>query len=324
MRPDISIRTTLSKQERLLANLRGFRVHIREVEREMIKQEAALAARAFIKFSPPIPMGGGLGDSRKAKLQGMEAVERDIRSMFAPLNATLRAAIDPTYGGMKEFMAWRDRPLRGGKVSAVLEAIHQDPIPERALNKARNLYLGRGREFGSSYVLTDMGEIRGKHQEQRKAYRGRITRKGGPDEQIKRHPYFAEPRMLDRYIKAQQDLVGTLQSGWLRVITSIGTIRIKGQYLISAQKGLQKHLYRLAGRGEVRYSANFFGKFTGMSPADFIVIRNPMGNVNGVGDESAIKMKVINYRMDQISLRPYQRKMSDSIRVWNQGGRPTI
>ena len=322
MAGDISIQTGLSKTQRVFRNLIGFRQHIKDLEREMLKQESALAARAFIKYSPPSPPGGGMGDTRKAKLQGMIAVERDIRSVFAPLNATLRSAIDPTYGGMKAFMEWREKPLRGGKASAVLHAIHQDPVPERAMNKARNLYLSEKRPANRGYVLTEQSEIHQRHLEQRKAYRGRITRKGGPEDSVKRYPYFAEPRMLDRYIAAQQAQVGKLQSGWLRVITSIGTVKLRGQYLNTAQKNLPSHLYSLAGQGEVRYSSNFWAKFTGMSPADFITIRNPTGNINGVGDELQTKAKVIEYRSNQIASRPYQRIMNQSVRDWNRGQQP--
>jgi hypothetical protein len=319
---DISIQTGLSKSKRLAQSLIGFRGHIRDLEREMLKQEAALASRAFIIFTPPIPEGGGRGDTRKAKLVGMAAVDRDIRSVFAPLTATLRSAIDPTYGGMQAFMKWREKPLRGGKASAVLHAIHQDPIPERALNKARNLYLSEKRPANRGYVLTETSEIKQRHLEQRKAYRGRITRKGGPEDSVKRYPYFAEPRVLDNYIKAQQARVGYTQSGWVRVIQAIGQPRIRGMLVNSGLKNLPKHLYTLGGWGDVRYSANFHAKFTGMSPADFITIRNPNGNVNGVGDEAQTKMKVIEYRTNQIASRPYQRIMNQSIRDWNSGQQP--
>ena len=321
---DISIQTGLHTSKRLAQSLMGFRAHIKDLEREMLKQEAALAARAFIKFSPPIPMGGGMGDTRAAKLQGMIAVDRDIRSIFAPLNATLRSALDPTYGGMQAFMQWRNKPLRGGKVSAVLEAIHQDPVPERAFNKARNLYQSKGRPSNRGFVLTEASELSAKHKQQRKTYRGRITRKGGPDQDIQQHPYFAEPRILDRYIASQQARVGYLQSGWLKVILSIGQPRIRGMLVNSGQKNLPRHLYSLSGWGDVRYSSGFHSKFSGMSPADTITIRNPSGNINGVGDDSQTKMKVIQYRQNQLLSRPYARLMSKSIRDWNSGRNPTL
>jgi hypothetical protein len=321
---DISIQTGLHTSKRLAQSLMGFRAHIKDLEREMLKQEAALAARAFIKFSPPIPMGGGMGDKMPAKKQGMIAVERDIRSIFAPLNATLSSALDPTYGGMQAFMEWRSKKLRGGKASAVLHAIHQDPVPERAFNKANNLYKNGGRHVSRGFVISETSLLSKKHKDQRKTYRGRITRHRGPDQYIQRHPYFAEPLKLDRYIASQQARVGHLQSGWLKVILAIGQVRIRGIMANSAQKGLLKHLYTLSGSGEVRYSSNFYSKFTGMSPAEVITIRNPSGNINGVGDDSQTKMKVIQYRQNQLLSRPYARLMSKSIRDWNSGRNPTL
>lgn len=320
---DINIQTYTPRTIRLSERLPEFNAYLKDLQREILKQEAALAARAFIKFTPPIPMGGGMGDTNPAKKQGQIAVDRDIRSIFAPLTATLRGALDPTYGGMKEFMEWRSKPLRGGKAGAILQAIHQDPIPERAFNKARNLYL-KGRKPGTqTTVMTEDGEIRSKHLEQRRAYRGRITRKGGPSPELKAYPYFAEPRALDRYIADQQAQVGKTQSGWLRVITAIGTVKLRGDYLQPASKGILKHLYMLAGTGSVQYSSNFFGRFTGMSPSSFATIRNPKGNINGVGDEAATKSKVIEYRLNQILARPYQRLLNAGIRHWNSGRKPT-
>lgn len=320
---DINIVTYSARSLRIAEKYNDFAAYLKDLQREIIKQEAALAARAFIKFTPPIPPGGGMGDTIPAKKQGFIAVDRDIRSIFAPLNATLRGAIDPVYGGMKEFNEWRSKPLRGGKASDVLKAIHSDPIPERAFNKARNLYL-KGRKPGTqTRVLGEPGEIRTIHQEQRRTYRGRITRKGGPDAHIAEHPYFAEPRVLDRYIADQQAQVGKTQSGWLKVITAIGTIKLRGDYLRPAQKSLPKHLYLLAGNGTVEYSSNFWGRFTGMAPSSFATIRNPRGNVNGVGDEAATRNQVITYRLNQVMARPYTNLLNSGIRHWNAGRKPT-
>lgn len=320
---DLNIQTYTPRTLRLAERLPQFNAYLKSLQREILKQEAALAARAFIKFTPPIPMGGGMGDTHAAKKQGQIAVDRDIRSMFAPLTATLRGALDPTYGGLQEFMKWRSKPLRGGKAGAILEAIHQDPIPERAFNKAKNLYLNAKRPPTQTFVMDDAAEFSRVHKDQRKHYRGRITRHNGPDEALQQFPYFAEPRQLDRYIKSQQDLVGKTQSGWVRVITGIGTVKLRGDYLMSGLKGLPKHLYKLSGEGHIRYSASFWGRFTGLATSSFINIRNPRGNINGVGDEARTKMKVIEYRLNQIRARPYSRILNQGIRHWNAGRTPT-
>lgn len=320
---DLAIQTYSPRTIRLSERLPEFNAYLKDLQREILKQEAALAARAFIKFTPPIPQGGGMGDTHAAKKQGQIAVDRDIRSLFAPLTATLRGALDPVYGGMKEFMEWRNKPLRGGKAGAILEAIHQDPIPERAFNKARNLYLNPKRPPTQTHVLDDQGEFSRVHQEQRRVYRGRITRNRGPDQAIKEFPYFAEPRQLDRYIRMQQEQVGKTQSGWVRVITGIGTVKLRGDYLMSGLKGLPKHLYKLSGEGSIRYSSSFWGRFTGLSESSFINIKNPRGNINGVGDEARTKLKVIEYRLNQIRARPYSRLLNQGIRHWNAGRKPT-
>jgi hypothetical protein len=319
---DIAIRTYSPSTDKVSKGMNDFRVYLKSMQREILKQEAALAARAFIIFSPPISPGGGRGDKSPARKQGQIAVDRDIRSIFAPLNATLKSAIDPSYGGMKAFMEWRDKPLRGGRASDVLRAIHQDPVPERAFKKAINLYGNKTRSVHQVYVLNDSSELSEVHSKQRKQYRGRITRKGGPDASIKQAPYFAEPSALDRYIKLQQNLVGTLQSGWVKVILSIGTVRLRGQDLITAQKNLPKHLYTLAGTGTVRYDSSFFARLTGGGNQSFVTIKNPRGNINGVGDEASTKAKVIDYRKNQLAARSYRGTLAAGIREWRAGQAP--
>lgn len=307
---DLSIRVNSARSYRLAEKNKKFAEYLGVLQHEMLKQEAALAARAFIKFSPPIPYGGGMGDTGKAYKQGEIAVERDIRSIVAPRSATLASAVDPLYGSREDFNAWKAKRITRNS-GRVIEAIHADSNVERAYKMAQNLY---GKSTGGR-ILGDTGEIGDLHRRQRKEYRGRITRNRGPSQDIKRKPYFAEPRDINKYIAAQQKLVGKLQSGWLKVILKIGTVKLRGQYLSSGTKGLAKRLYSLAGDGSFRITGGSRGFVFNKNARATII--NPYGNINGVAADAATREKVIQYRMDQIASRPYQRYINDAMRRYN-------
>jgi len=308
---DITITVGNAKSLRLANANRKFLEYLRTLQREMLKQEAALAARAFIKFSPPIPQGGGMGDTGKAYKQGEIAVERDIRSIVAPRSATLASAVADIYGSREAFDAWRSKGITRNS-GRVIEAIHQDKDADRAYTRARNLF-GSGNTGGR--ILQDISEVEALHKKQRQIYRGRITRNRGPSQDIKAKPYFAEPKHINKYVKMQQRLVGTLQSGWLMVINRIGTVKLRGQYLSSGTKGVASRLYKLAGTGTFTLREGSRGFVFNVDSS--ATIRNPMGNVNGVGDEARTKEKVIEYRLNQLASRPYQRFLNDGIRRFN-------
>lgn len=307
---ELSIRVNTAKALKLAEKNKKFAEYLAVLQHEMLKQEAALAARAFIKFSPPIPYGGGMGDTGKAYKQGEIAVERDIRSIVAPRSATLASAVDPLYGSREDFEAWKAKRITKNS-GRVIEAIHADTNVDRAFKMAQNLY---GKSTGGR-ILGDVSEIANLHQQQRREYRGRITRNRGPSPDIRRKPYFAEPKHINKHIAAQQKLVGKLQSGWLKVILKIGTVKLRGQYLSSGTKGLNKRLYALAGDGSFRITAGSRGFIFNQHARATII--NPYGNINGVAAEAATRAKVIQYRSDQIASRPYKRYVNDAIRRYN-------
>lgn len=307
---DIGISINTAKAFKLAEKNRKFAEYLGALQHEMLKQEAALAARAFIKFSPPIPLGGGMGDTSKAYKQGEIAVERDIRSIVAPRSATLASAVDPLYGSREDFDAWRAKRITKNS-GRIIEAIHADTDVERAFKRAQNLF---GKSTGGR-ILGDISELADLHKRQRREFRGRITRNRGPSADIKRKPYFAEPKVINKYVSQQQKLVGTLQSGWLRVILSIGTVKLRGQYLSSGTKQINKRLYTLAGNGSFRITRGSRGLVFNQHARATIV--NPTGNINGVAVNAETRNKVIQYRINQIAARPYQRFINDAIRRYN-------
>lgn len=310
---DINISIGTARVDRLTRKNKAMLEYISNLKTEMLKQEAALSARAFIKFTPPIPYGGGMGDTGKAYKQGEIAVERDIRSVIAPYSTTLASAVNDLYGSREDFDAWKAKRITKNS-GRIIEAIHADTDVERAYKNAVQVF-GKGNTGGR--ILGDVSEVAEIHAKQRKIYRGRITRNRGPSPDIRQKPYFAEPRDINKHIAAQKKLVGKTQSGWLMVINKIGTVKLRGQYLSSGTKGVASRLYKLSGQGSFILRGGSRGMFFNVN--SYATIRNPMGNINGVGDEARTKAKVIEYRLNQIAARPYSRYLNDGIRRYNNG-----
>ena len=310
---DIGIKINNAKAFRLAEKNKDFQLFLGELQHEMLKQEAALSARAFIKFSPPIPSGGGSGDTSKAYKQGEIAVERDIRSLVAPRSATLASAVNDLYGSRSDFEEWKAKRLTKNS-GRIINAIHADTNIERAYKMAQNVF---GNSNTGGRILDDISELQELHNKQRMMYRGRITRNRGPSQDIKQKPYFAEPRLITKYIANIKKHVGYMQSGWLQVINKIGTVKLRGQYLSSGTKGVSSRLYKLTGNGTVHMTTGSRGFVFNVNAT--ATIANPIGNIHNVAEEARVKYKVIQYRLNQLASRPYNRYLSNAISRYNSG-----
>lgn len=306
---DISIAVNPSTMQRFGAALTGFKKHLNDLTFDLIKQEAALTARQFLKYSPPIPYKGGDGDTLPAKKQGEIATDRDIRSVIAPRDASLAASVDSVYGSINSFEKWRSRQLKG-KVDYIITKIHQDNNIPRAYQKAKNLF---AKKVMGDRLLSFSG-FRRVHDDQRRAYKGRITRHGGPSRAIKDRPYFGEAVEIDQYVKKRQEMVGMLNAGWWSCIKSIGKVRVRGLDVTPASKGIPSWIKRHNVNGYVIPS-----RAGGAVKFDKITVVNPIGDINGTGTEANVKARAIAFRMKAIAARPYDKILKRSIDDFNSG-----
>lgn len=306
---DINIAVNPRLTEKLGASLLGFKDYLSRLTFDMVKQEAALTARQFMKYTPPIPYKGGDSDTKAGERQGKIAVERDIRSMICPRDYNLAAAVDSVVGSMSSFEKWRSKRLHG-KVGYIINKIHDDNDIPRAYQKAKNLFSKRP----ISDRMISGQRLRNVHDEQRRKYKGRITRNRGPEHKIKQDPYFAEATDLDSYIEKRQDMVGKINAGWWSTIQKIGKVRIRGLDVTPASKGVPKYITKhningyilpLRASGAVRF--------------DSITVINPIGDVNGVGTEANVKARAIAFRMKAIAARPYDKIIRRNIDDFNSG-----
>lgn len=315
---DIVVSVIPSTAQRVAAQIGGMGDYLDKFTRDMLLSEAANAARAFIKFTPPIPKGGGYGDTPAAKRQGEIAVERDVRSFLMPQDKTLRSAVEGTVSPYESFLRWKAGPAP--KRGRTADLIHADPDIQRAWRQAQNL-AGKSNKYmlRGGHELQGTSEIRPVHDSLRKSFKGRITRRGGPGYAIEQKPFTATEAHIKDYIKARQLAVGTLSAYWWGIIQKVPAITLRGAERRVGQAGVPSWVKRHGGK-----SGLLVDKIgTKASAESSVTIISPIGDIFGVARDAKTKQNVINFRRVANQLKPWQRILDQAVLVSNRGGKPT-
>lgn len=314
---DIVVQVIPSTAQRVAAQMAGMNSYLQRFTRDLLFSEAANAANAFIRFTPPIPKGGGDGRSPEAKKQGEIAVERDIRSFVMPSDKSLDAAVKSAVSPYDSFLKWKAGPApRGsGKISHL---IHADSDIARAWQKAQNI-AGKSNKFSrGGYPLENVAEIRQFHNDIRAKYRGRITNQGGPPIMIQAKPFSADEKQINRYIELRKKSVGILSNYWWNIITQVPQVLIKGVERNAGRTGIMAWVKRHRKRGIL---INKVGKQA--SELSSITMISPIGDIFGVSKDANTKANVIKWRKNANAGKPWQRILDRAILTANRGGKPT-
>ena len=316
----ININLVVSQQA--AARFRGdvalFEQYLQQLSGELMKQEAGLTALAAIKFQAPIPSVGGKasGDGLgvPAKKQGEHAVERDIRKIFVASDSNFKPAVLSFAGSMENFIAWRNQPF--GLRSDTLRKIHADGNLQRAYERIRK-FIGPKADEEAALVrrktYVGAGELRALHDDQRRQFRGRLYKHGGPSRDVKISPYIAPESAIKKYVKERQKRVGWMKAGWSAVIERIGMVNVNGRKFRPAGGKVPVWVKRHTGGGGGRLNLEF------TSSRKKVQILNEAGNVDGIALSWDVAQKVISFRNVSISARPYQSDMDKAVSLWNQG-----
>lgn len=325
MAGEISLAINPSSSQRVAAMLGGTSSYLKAFVRDTLYQEAALTARAFMKFSPPMPKGGGFGDTHQAKKQGEKAIDRDIRSFVKQsANGIQQLGAIRNLGeavGFESFLDWRYTPASRIKHS-ILKKIHADEDINRAWEKFKNITARASKPSGEmGKPLKTGAELAQVHRSLKEKYRGRITRNNGPGSTLKKYPYILKENKIVHYIKQVQANVGTLNHYWWQVIQRIPMIRIRGIDALSAQKGVPNWVKRspYVNRAQGRIVDNAKNPVGGNAS---ITIINPIGDIFGVAREAQTTQKVMQYRRAAMAKRPWQSVLDRAVQVANKGGKP--
>lgn len=266
-----------------------YKKETQQIVQDVLKEEACLTAREAMVYTPPINgLSGGKGDTKSAEYWGKDAVENDILSVVTYENKALSAAVGVN-GSSKKFSDWKSgkRPKKPG----IIQKIFDDQNFNRAYNKAKQLLSHNNKlEVASTYA-----QIKLIHDNQRKLYKGRIKKNGGPDGL----PALANVKELKNYIKERQKRVGWMKSGWYDVIKKIGPATINGMPKNFGVKDLPEFITKHANSsGNVGLS--FAGETGGQS---VIVIRNNIGNIFNVAYLADTYLNVISARAGKMKKR---------------------
>lgn len=285
---DLKVQINRNLLEGLQRSFGDYKKETRQIVEDVLKEESALTAREAMIYTPPMILGGGKGDTDKARVVGDNAVQQDILSVVSYENKSLTAAVGPS-GNSRKFADWKSglRPKKPG----VIQKIYDDANFNRAYNKAKQL-LSKNTK---SDILTTTAQIKKIHDAQRAMYKGRIRKNGGG----KGIPALANPAQLKDYIKKRQERVGWMKSGWYDAIRKIGPATINGMPKNFGLKDLPQFITRhVNGYGQVGIQMT-----TGTGGRSAIVIKNNIGNIFGVAYQANTYLKVVSARSGKMKRR---------------------
>lgn len=299
------------RASKVRGDMNAFTKHLRKVTEDVMTQEFCLTARAALKYAPPLVQAGGRGDTAAAGRVGEKAIDKDVRAIFAEKYSTLPAVFSSgkLAGSKSAFDKWRSKPFVSSS-STLLTKIYYDADPDRAYQKAKNIFHGKA---SRSKTLDNLGAMSKVHRQFRR--NGRVVREGMPDKETKRYPYIVKEAMIRKYVKLRARAIGKLKSGWYELINRFGRgLVIFGRTVDAGAKGLPKYITRHQGPGYVR--KNFAGHTLK------ITIRNEIGDNDGAGLRARTYDLVIRDRIAAVAKRPYQTYANKLVRNWNKNLKP--
>lgn len=315
MTPTVSINRHTS--ERFRQALSEFRIATGQTNRDIILEEAALCARDAMIYTPPMPGSqagmrsttkgkGGRGLSLDARRAGDAAVARDILSIFrkpTPISFVGELGLSVEENNAADFARIRSKPEGKKTTNVIIRKLIEDPDPERAFAKAKNLF---SKMSGSLRQAVDeaeyqkqgkfTGNLKSYHDWVRSQYRGRITRFGGPRNRgIK--PMKVDARVIDAYIKSRQLRVGYMKAGWRESISSLPKPKINGVEKNFGIKGIPSWITRhLGGNGYAIVNGQPAYKFG-------VIVGNKIGDIFGIGKEADVVNNVYDMRIGKLESR---------------------
>jgi hypothetical protein len=223
------LRVSMKFDTKRFQNLIGlYSILLKRDLKEVIREQGNLFCKDMIRFSPPFSGIGpqaspdGYGFDGKAKKQGMNAVDRDVRKIFAPI-AQAKAGQVARYGNLAIFQSWIREKLK----------LPLPRYPKAVFNKHAKAGWFNQTDFENfrksqkksvekaRFVLgTSEGTIKSIHEKIRGKPRYRVTK--GKIDGI----YFVDDfKVVERYIKRVQARVGKLKSGWYWAGVKLGKMR---------------------------------------------------------------------------------------------------
>lgn len=325
MASDIQIRIRRDLAQKTVQAFQDFGAYTKQLTVDLVKEEAALTARAAINFSPPLDggdgnagSGGGKGDKPISKRWGEFAVTNDVLTVVTEDSKSLAAAIASRRNSRDKFEKWRQG--KPPKTGGVLDKIWRAKNGDRAFNMAQNLFKNWGK--ARLNFIENEQTLEAAHNQARALYKGRIRKNGGRDREgkLKGQPFkFAPYKIIRDYIKKRQQRVGWMKAGWVACINKIGKPVINGMEQTRGMRKLPAWITRHnATHGKVGIT---IVEGAGSNNV-FIAIRNDLGNIFGVGYLAGTKQYTLGVRQGKLQKR-LNHFMRIAIEKANKGQKPT-
>lgn len=192
-------------QQALAAQIDKFIAETNRDTRKVIKDQARLLARDMLKITPPHGRQAFSESLAEQRRIGMQAVEKDIRTVFQPISKLIDNVADKSPNLAYELM--------------MASGIHSTSRISKKANQrvARLDMVALEAIFRNAFPdLTIIKEVVPSLHTAQRNRRGRIN------ERHAKKYIVADERSLTRYIKNMRNHVGKAKAGWLRAALDLG------------------------------------------------------------------------------------------------------
>jgi hypothetical protein len=288
-------------------------------------REAGFCCYEFMRYSPPMPKGGGKGLTGQAKKTGEAAVNVDIQTLFRPKDepgaAFQKMGEAVTKNDLGSFLKWQGiakGSMRKGADGWYMEKEGRDPRgifqaillgsnPHRDFQAFKNRF---GGAFAAKQSPVETTDLAGIHRQFKARFNTRIHKNNGPA--LNGMKYLVDAAKLKTYIKLKQRMVGYLKGGWANALYSLPKPKDYGADVqFASQNKVPAWIRRHTGsNGYSRFNGDEkTGNFT-------LIIGNLVGDNDGRATDAQTMNHVINVRANKLD-KEVMRRLGKYIRAFN-------
>jgi len=288
-------------------------------------REAGFCCYEFMRYSPPMPKGGGKGLTGAAKKAGEEAVNVDIQTLFRPKDdpgaAFQKMGEAVSKGDLGGFLRWQGiakSSMRTGANGWYMQKEGRDPrgIFQKILlgsNPQKDFQAFKNR-FGAGFAAKDppkeTTDLAGIHRQFKTRFQGRIIKHNGPA--LNGNKFLVDAAKLKSYIKLKQKQAGFLKGGWANTLMSLPSpTKTDGVQYASTSKVPRWVTRNMGSNGYSRFGGNQAnGNFT-------LIIGNNVGDNDGVATQASTVNHVLSVRANKLE-KEVARRLKKPIDLFNK------
>lgn len=324
MSTEVRIVPNKASFDRFQYALNEFRMATGITMRDSFIREAGYCCYEFMRYSPPMPKGGGKGLTGQAKKAGENAVAADIHSVFVskddPASAFKMMGDAVLRNDVGAFTRWKnvlkkqyaetEYHRRGFSPRGILLAI----VQSNNTGHLSDFQAFKNRFGGSATQQTanlpqPISDPRSVHRQLLSAAHGRDIRKKAALTQTK---YLVDSARLASFVKEKQRKVGYLKAGWANTLLALPKPKDYGPdvQFASTSKVPKWIMRNLGPRGYANFSGNEGnGNFN-------LTIGNRVGDNDGVATQASTMGYVLSVRANKLD-KEVMRRLGKYIRAFN-------